>query len=178
MIHGDRRNPVSTLDGTAKAAQAAGADGHTLIVAPFFKTDSDHPTGGEAVWTSDGWKDGNDSVKPSGLSSFTVMDELLTRLADKSRFPNLTRITVVGHSAGAQYTNRYAAAGPAPSALGGVAVDYVVATRYFTLMHAAFPNPPHTVVIVPAIAHNHYALFEFPQAKPILCPQTVGGASG
>lgn len=268
VIHGDGRNPVSTLTGMAKAAQAAGADGHTLIVAPFFKTDSDDPSGGEAVWKSDDWKDGNDSVKPSGLSSFTVVDELLTRLADKSKFPNLNRITVVGHSAGGQFTQRYAAAGQAPSRLPGVAVDYVVAnpssylyftpdrpdltdptgtrtvrptgscdeyndykygllkkpaylnaipdqqllatylsrrvtlllgeadtgkdeldqdcgakiegknrfdrgTRYFNLMHTAFPNAPHAKVTVPGIAHDHYALFESAQAKPLLFPNAA-----
>lgn len=265
VVHGDGRNPVSTLTGMAKAAQLAGAESHTLIAAPWFKTDGDNPSGGEVTWSSDSWKDGNDSEKPAGLSSFTVMDELLTRLADKSRFPNLNRVTVIGHSAGGQFTQRYAAAGQAPSTLAGVTIDYVVAnpssylyftpqrpdltnptgippvvpanpcggyneykyglqekpaylakiadqqllanyvgrrvtillgeadtgskeldtdcgamlegknrfdrgTRYFNVMHTAFPNAPHTKITVPGVGHDHYALFESSQAKPVLFP--------
>ncbi|WP_328603954.1 hypothetical protein OG943_28245 [Amycolatopsis sp. NBC_00345] len=82
------------------------------------------------------WKDGGDSVSPAGISSFTVVDEILAGLADKQHFPDLTRITLIGHSAGGQFIQRYAVAGAAPAKLPGVSFHYVTANPssylYFT----------------------------------------------
>ena len=127
VIHGNGRNAGAYFSRMVKAANLAGADQHTLVAAPWFATDDDDTGRGAARWSSDGWKAGDDAERPSGLSSFAAMDQLLTRLGDKSKFPNLTRITVAGHSAGGQFTQRYAASGRAPSALPGVAVNFVVA---------------------------------------------------
>jgi len=260
VVHGAGRNPVSTLLGMWRAARAAGADEHTLIVAPFFETDADEPATGVARWTDDGWKAGDDAVQPAGLSSFTVMDSLLSELADKSRWPNLKHITLAGHSAGGQFTQRYAATGQAPSALRGVSIDFVVAnpssylylepnrptgsgnhfaipktscqynkykyglvdrptylrrltddqivqtytsrqvtyllgdadttpshdfdnsceamlqgssrfqrgTLYYNRIHDLFPHAPQKLVVVPAVGHNHYAIFESEQANHVL----------
>jgi pimeloyl-ACP methyl ester carboxylesterase len=127
VIHGTERNASGYFSRMLKAASLADADQHTLVAAPWFASDEDDPESGAARWTNDGWKAGDDAVRPRGLSSFTAMDQLLTRLGDKSKFPNLTRITVAGHSAGGQFTQRYAASGQAPSALPGVTVNFVVA---------------------------------------------------
>ncbi|MGH3429459.1 MAG: hypothetical protein ACRDQZ_18145, partial [Mycobacteriales bacterium] len=56
-----------------------------------------------------------------------VMDAVLAVLADKDRFPILTWITLVGHSAGGQFTQRYAAGGRAPGTLRDVTIRYVTA---------------------------------------------------
>jgi hypothetical protein len=127
VVHGSGRNPVSTFTGMMHSVGLAGASQSTMVLAPQFKTSADGPASGEGTWTDDGWKEGAGAVQPKGLSSFTVMDELITTLADRSRFPNLTRITVVGHSAGGQFTQRYAAFGLAPNRVSGVAINYVVA---------------------------------------------------
>jgi hypothetical protein len=64
------------------------------------------------------------------------MDQIIATLASKQRFPNLRNITITGHSAGGQFTQRYAAFGLAPNALPGVTVRYVPANPssyvYFT----------------------------------------------
>jgi hypothetical protein len=64
------------------------------------------------------------------------MDQLIATLADKSRFPNLRDVVVTGHSAGGQFTQRYAAFGLAPNVLRGIRVTYVPANPssyvYFT----------------------------------------------
>ncbi len=108
---------------------AAGDNATTLIIAPQFLLDSDiarfadHlPDGGKnfARWTLGGWNSGGDSLplaQEKGISSFTVMDLLLMYLADKTNFPDLNQITIVGHGEGADFVQRYAAAGQATDIL-------------------------------------------------------------
>jgi pimeloyl-ACP methyl ester carboxylesterase len=126
VVHGTGRNASGYFGRMLEAARLAGAAEHTLVVAPWFQTEDDSD-GASARWSSGGWKIGDDSVEPGGLSSFTAMDQLLNQLADRSRFPNLTRITVAGHSAGGQFVQRYAATGRAPTQLTGIAFHFVVA---------------------------------------------------
>jgi hypothetical protein len=261
VVHGAGRDPVATFTGMMQAAGKAGAASDTLVLAPFFKAQQDKPGPDEAMWTDDGWKQGDGAVRPKGVSSFEVMDQILGALATKARFPNLTHITLVGHSAGGQFTQRYAALGLGPNLLRGVQIDYVVANPssylyfdqerpadggkafgnpssacadydrykyglegrtgytarltpaqvvanytsrritylqggddatqngdmdtdcganvqgpnrllrgqyYFARMHALYPYAPHTRIVVPGIAHDHYDLFESPQAMPLL----------
>jgi pimeloyl-ACP methyl ester carboxylesterase len=142
VVHGTGRNPVSTFTGMMRAATEAGVLAHTLVLAPFFKTSEDSPSDRDATWTSGGWKVGDGAVEPSGLSSFAAMDEIVTSLADRSRFPNLTHITVVGHSAGGQFTQRYAAFGLAPGVVRGVGVNFVVANpSSYVYLDPARPEP-------------------------------------
>jgi len=142
VVHGDLRDPVATYVGMLRAATAAGASGHTIIIAPAFQTSADRPGSHGARWKSSGWKDGDDAVRPRGLSSFEVMDEIMRRLADRSRFPELGHIALIGHSAGAQFTQRYAAAGQAPAALNGVPIDFVVANpSSYLYFEPARPDP-------------------------------------
>ena len=45
------------------------------------------------------------------MSSFEVVEHLLNELrSDRTPFPNVERLVVVGHSAGGQFVNRFAAA--------------------------------------------------------------------
>jgi hypothetical protein len=61
------------------------------------------------------------------MSSYEVMDRILRALGDRSRFPNLRTIVVTGHSAGGQYTQRYAIGTQVDRELPGVELRYVVA---------------------------------------------------
>jgi hypothetical protein len=127
VVHGTGRNPESAFTSVLGGADKAGVTGSTLVVAPHFKASEDHPSRGEVAWSKDGWKQGDAAVSPKGgPSSFAVLDEILTMLASRQRFPQLRWITVVGHSAGAQFTQRYAAFGQAPDAVPGVTVNYVI----------------------------------------------------
>lgn len=108
VVHGTNRNASDYYRYGQSAAKKAGVAATTLVLAPWFKTKDDHPAKGEPVWTNDQWKSGGGK-----LSSFAVMDDLITQLADRIRFPRLTHIVVAGHSAGAQFTQRYATFGKA-----------------------------------------------------------------
>ena len=151
VVHGILRNPHTYFRGMLGAANAAGVAGQTIVIAPDFQAHQDHPAAGEPYWTKNGCKRGDDAVAPAGLSSFTVLDQILAALADKARFPNLTGITVAGHSAGAQFVQRYAAVGRPPSP-PGLSLNYVVANPsaylYFT------PYRPYPVA--PGCAANNY----------------------
>ncbi len=130
VVHGTGRNAQGYFESMVAAAKQAGAESSAAVIAPWFQTEEENPEGNDAYWTNGGttsWKDGGGAVEPEGLSSFATVDELVRVLADKARFPNLTRITLVGHSAGGQFVQRYAAGGRAPAQLSGVTVRYVAA---------------------------------------------------
>jgi hypothetical protein len=130
VAHGINRNAQNYFGSIERAATNIGVAETTIIVAPRFQIEKDEREHHDAYWMDSGrnpWKDGGGSLAPAGLSSFKVMDEVLTALADNDRFPGLTRITLVGHSAGGQFTQRYAAGGRAPDTLRGVTIGYVTA---------------------------------------------------
>ena len=130
VVHGINRNAQDYFGSIDRAAAHAGVTENTIIVAPRFQIERDEPGDHDAYWTDSGrnsWKDGGGAVAPAGLSSFTVMDEILTALADKDRLPLVSRIMLVGHSAGGQFIQRYAAGGRAPGALMDVTIGYVTA---------------------------------------------------
>lgn len=94
-----------------------------LIVAPNFSYERDlyvHPN--DAYWnTTKPWGDWRVGAQSdpgccgnSGrdyqvtISSFEVLDNFLAILTDKDLFPNMHKISFVGHSAGAQMVQRYA----------------------------------------------------------------------
>lgn len=104
-----------------------------MVVAPQFLTRADTrafslPTQ-TLAWTQEGWKGGDAARQPEPVSSFTALDALLAHFADRSLYPALSSVVVIGHSAGAQLLQRYAVAGHEGDALerAGIAVRYVVA---------------------------------------------------
>lgn len=134
VVHGTSRDGDRYFRAVRRARRASGEDQRhkTLIVAPLFLSHrTAHKSGippETLVWKSKDWKEGNAS-RCRRASSFDVLDSVLARFTSKERFPNLTRVVVAGHSAGAQLVQRYAAASPTEEALRarGVAVRYLVA---------------------------------------------------
>jgi pimeloyl-ACP methyl ester carboxylesterase len=77
-------------------------DEKVMVIAPYFQT---APPSGEWGWPDDDWREAGAS---GGISSFTVLDNLVTLLRNTAVFPNLKWVIVCGHSAGGQTTQRYA----------------------------------------------------------------------
>jgi pimeloyl-ACP methyl ester carboxylesterase len=130
VVHGINRNAHDYFESIVRAASDLDATENTIICAPHFQIEKDEWEDRDAYWTDSGpssWKDGGGAVVPASLSSFTVMDEVLIAMANKDRFPQLSWITLVGHSAGGQFTQRYAACGRAPDTLRGLTIGYVAA---------------------------------------------------
>jgi len=132
VVHGTNRNACDYASFVETSATRAGTVATTLIVAPHFYSSSDpRPSSRLLFWSSTGWKDGASSLNGGGISSYAVVDSILQRVADRTRFPNVTRVVVAGHSAGGWFTNRYAA-----GSRSTVPTRYVVANPssylYFT----------------------------------------------
>ena len=133
VLHGHGRNGTGYYEYVLDAATKAGKLNETLIIAPHFliEVDVDQRNPGNDVpfWTIGGWKKGDSSLstaknpRSAQISSFEVVDIIVAKLSDQNIFPNLqTRLTFVGHSAGGQFVNRYAAARQE-----GLSTKYVVA---------------------------------------------------
>ena len=82
------------------------------------------------VWGVRDWAGGLDAQGLGfGLSSFAVIDDLLSMLTDRARLPALGTIIVAGHSAGGQLVQRYAALNRVDEGIRSAGLDlrYVVA---------------------------------------------------
>ncbi|MDO5629079.1 MAG: hypothetical protein Q4G43_12230 [Mobilicoccus sp.] len=123
VVHGDGRGACSYATSVQRAARAAGRVTSTLVVAPHFAANGD-PEGEEPsrlTWGTSGWKDGANSrvtpyPRPWRISSFEAVDVLVDHLTRGDLLPDLTTLTVAGHSAGGQFVNRYLATTQRPAA--------------------------------------------------------------
>lgn len=131
IVHGVLRN-ADTYFATGELVLKAAHATDTLLIAPQF-VEADDLKGRDVPpstlrW-SDDWAGGSPALAPAPISTYSVFDAMLERLADRKRFPNLTSIVVVGHSAGGQIVQRYAVVGDGPNlvAKSGVNVHLIVA---------------------------------------------------
>ncbi|HEX7929190.1 MAG TPA: alpha/beta hydrolase [bacterium] len=151
LIHGAHRDADVTRRDIVKLLDSGVAPkGETLVILPQFLTEPDvakHKLPAQTLWwTADGWSAGSTAKGNAAISSYTVLDTILARLADKERFPALAQVVVAGHSAGGQTTQRYAieGRGDAPLVARGVHVRYVVANpssyAYFSADRPVAPD--------------------------------------
>jgi aryl-phospho-beta-D-glucosidase BglC (GH1 family) len=112
VIHGTNRNALEYYQTIEDVAKSEGKLESTIIIAPHFKEASDTSFANELQWSdAGGWKSGSKSVRKDSLtriSSFAVLDEMVEELANNALFANLQEIIITGHSAGGQFTQRYA----------------------------------------------------------------------
>jgi pimeloyl-ACP methyl ester carboxylesterase len=148
IVHGVLRN-ADTYFATGEKVLAQAQATHTLLVAPQFVEASDlkghADTDGVLRW-DDEWPGGATAVAPAPISTYAVFDAMLERLATRSSFPKMQEIVVIGHSAGGQIVQRYAAVGIGPDriAASGVGVHFVVANPSSYLYFDTWrPQPQH-----------------------------------
>ena len=131
VVHGSDRNPGAYFATMIGATERAGAMARTLVISPYFQTASDGADPDEPVWTSGGWKRGDQSnpipSDPDGISSYEAVDRILAILGDSLLYPRLARVVVTGHSAGGQFTHRFAAGSRMEEALPHLRFRYLVA---------------------------------------------------
>lgn len=131
VVHGANRNPDYYFEMMIGVVQTEGLMESTIVIAPHFQTTGDGPAWDEPAWTSGGWKRGDLSVSSHGpggrISSYGALDQVLTHLGSPFLFPNLESVVVTGHSAGGQYTHRFAATSPMEEGLSRLRFRYIVA---------------------------------------------------
>ena len=127
VIHDETRDAYAAL--AILSALAGDMNSSTFILAPQFLLPSDIarfadrlPDKGRpfAAWNMEGWQEGDDSLlvpAHKSISSFTVVDLLLMALSDRAAFPDIQQVVLAGFGAGANFVQRYAAFGVAPSVL-------------------------------------------------------------
>lgn len=145
LIHGINRDADRYFAQVRRLIGRHGDGGaRTLLLAPQFLEPEDvvahrlEPT--VPCWSD--WSWGGQSVADKfgrSVSSFEVIDGLLRELANRRVFPDLREVVLLGHSAGGQFVNRYAAAGGGEDKVlrpAGIAISYVAAAPssylYFT----------------------------------------------
>ncbi|WFD25800.1 hypothetical protein MNAN1_000766 [Malassezia nana] len=88
----------------------------TVILSPLALNQEDQAAGAVsndnwAVYKNSYWSVGGATISPklkNPVSYFTALDKMVDMLLDKSKFPNLDKVVIVGHSMGAQAVQRYA----------------------------------------------------------------------
>lgn len=133
-IHGRDRNgddywkTFNNIYQSSKRSKQAPAS--MIVVAPqfySFANDVGAYSGNEVTYAdSNGWIAGDPSISPPGVSAFTILDAFVAHFADRSLYPNLKTITLVGHGGGGQLINRYSIIGADNPAPGRVSLRYVV----------------------------------------------------
>lgn len=112
VIHGTLRNPQAYFERMSKAAEKSSAQPKTLIIAPGFQTENEVASNGY-YWSSGGWKQGDLALngrERTRISSFDVVDRLIAIVGDRTNFPAIETVAIIGHSAGGQFVNRYLSA--------------------------------------------------------------------
>jgi hypothetical protein len=133
-IHGAQRTARTTYNDVMAAAQAAGADKTSLIIAPQFVNQDDVAQYGLAddilFWNGNFWRLGDRSANSGArISSFELVDTLLHRLDYAGNFRHLSTVIVSGHSGGGQFSQRFAAGSMEEDHLSGLGLS----VRYITM---------------------------------------------
>ena len=112
IIHGVQRNGDDYFAAGETLLKRSGRDpSEILLLVPNFPGVTDVAKGFDQMplWGARGWSAGLDAeINPFALSAFKVLDDLLLKVTEQKNLPNLTRVTLAGHSAGAQLVQRYA----------------------------------------------------------------------
>lgn len=135
-IHGARRNGLDYYEWGEKAVNAANKQEETLFFSPQFNSEKDledhKHDATHLFWVKNNWRIGDESVSSekramaSSFSSFSLIDSVIARVCNKKLFPNLKRITVIGHSAGGQFVSRYVGMTPLPNTLTAYKFNFIV----------------------------------------------------
>jgi pimeloyl-ACP methyl ester carboxylesterase len=134
LLHGRLRNADAYFDSALRAVASVGQTlDDAVVLVPQFLATADiaahRPADDVLHWEWTSWMGGDEAIGPRALSSFDVLDAILSQLTDRTRFPLLNRVIVAGHSGGGQVVQRYAIVtrGEAPLVSRGVRLRYVVA---------------------------------------------------
>lgn len=130
VVHGISINPDDYYGYMTNTLEALSLSESTVLIAPFFRTSTSGAD--DFYWSDTGWREGKESRGMNRISSFQVLDELISRLADTSHFPVLDQIIITGQSSGGLFTHLFAPANRSEGRYPGIRFDYLVSeSQYF-----------------------------------------------
>lgn len=142
-IQGNKRDARARVRAIKKAARPTNVTKRILIISPKFKIEKDERDKGELYWTNNGWKQGDDSIGDA-ISSFAVLDAILHSIITSGKFPRLSSVFVSGHSAGAQFAQRYALTSQLMEKLPKVQFSFLVLNpSSYAYLNKFRPDPHH-----------------------------------
>ena len=110
VIHGANRNGDDYFCSSKATVDMQHHFSNVLIIAiQFYSEVDERPNPSFLYWkeSTDGpWRSGENSIGPDKISSFDALDKMVRYIFHK--FPSLMRLTVVGHSSGGQFVQRWA----------------------------------------------------------------------
>lgn len=150
IIHGAGEDPdrflasmwdaIAQENGGLQPYEGGGGKASSYVIAPYFQTKKETGVPNSLSWQqSSDWVDGRSPIELPGVSSYEIMDNMLSRIAvDKDAcMPNLTRLVLVGFSAGGQFAQRYALVSPVFSnldnSLAEVFIGSPMSVAYFNM---------------------------------------------
>jgi hypothetical protein len=131
-IHGLHRNAMNYFDYAEQAVRDAHQRTTTLLITPQYSNEEDETPASELFWKKAEWKDGYGSISNESrhqkvrMSSYEVLDSLITAVLSSGKFPNIRKVVIAGHSAGGQFVQRYSAITPLPDLLPNVRFRFIV----------------------------------------------------
>ena len=133
IMHGAERTAEGYLcamhAGVRKRLVTDEAVRQVLLVSPNVYFPEDSPGLNDLYWDNSSlWDrgDGSSADANTSVSLFRVLDQMVKAMMDKDSYPKLTRVVLIGHSAGGKVIQRFALAStlvPRP----GVTISYFVA---------------------------------------------------
>ena len=130
VIHGQNRDADNYYQYLSTTLNDLNLSESTLLIAPWFRDDSNTSTN-DLYWSSSAWREGGNSSGDNNISSFIAVDSVLQLLNNKTHFPSMKKVIITGHSSGAMFTDMYALANSSEEAID-LEVEYVVAnSQYF-----------------------------------------------
>ena len=130
VIHGASFNPDDYFKYMTTSLEYLDYSKNTVLIAPNFKNKSD--SSGDIYWKGYDYRDGKPSGSNFPISSFEVLDFLISQLADKNFFPALKKIIITGQSSGGRFLHTFAAANRAETAYEDIQFEYIVSeSQYF-----------------------------------------------
>lgn len=122
VFHGLGYDFESQYDAVKSALMSAGKYNNTLLLSVLLPNQN-NAAANQFFWENANWKSGYKSVSNSSVSSFTIIDDLIkNNIIPKC--PALNNILIMGHSAGGQFSDRYACLSDLEST--GKNIDYIV----------------------------------------------------
>jgi len=138
-IHSSSYNPDTYLDNTLALLKASPKiKGQILIIAPAFYKHSKTTMEDIVTWkNAPFWGSSRAQYQDKNiqLSAYEILDHILTKVITSNNFPNLKDIVLLGHSAGGQMVNRYAASNTIETRIASL---YNVTMKYLVMAPSSY----------------------------------------